>query len=263
MFALPIALEGGRRETIYTLIRKNLVTTLAVLVGSIVWAGAAPAQDPAPLTGVTAPGPIAAYDGRLVWSRPDGAGGYELVQRVANGPIVELPIKPRAVPFDVDLGPTSGGRVMAVYTRCATEPKPALDVSQPGGVAYGTGKGCDVYKLDVQSGQEVALHEGQRRRRHRVLAELLEGSARIRARLRRQAAVPLPLREGRLQLAAFPAGAGRPTRNPQHEFGTGPARVVWQTARIRLELPLHPGTGWVYEFRSSTSERRRGPSTSA
>ena len=130
-----------------------MVATLAVLVGSMVWAAPAPAQDLTPVTGVSAPGPIAAHQGRLVWSRPDGAGGYELVQRVRNGPVAELPVRPRAVPFDVDLGPTSGGRVIAVYTRCAREP--ALAIDRPEGVDYQTGRGCDVYKLDVQSSQEV------------------------------------------------------------------------------------------------------------
>jgi hypothetical protein len=132
-----------------------LVTTVAVLVGLMVWSAPAPARDPAPVTGVSAPGPIAAYGGRLVWSRPDGGGGYELVQRVGNGPVAKLPIRPRAVPFDVDLGPTSGGRVVAVYTRCAAEPKPAPDIGRPEGVDYQTGRGCDVHKLDVESGKEV------------------------------------------------------------------------------------------------------------
>lgn len=127
---------------------------LGALAVSAALAPAAPAQEPAAVTGVSAATPIAAYQGRLVWSRPDAAGRYELVQRVGNGPITALPVAPRSVPFDVDLGPTSGGRVFAVYSRCATEPaySPGLD---PEGVRYLTGRGCDVYKLDVESGEEV------------------------------------------------------------------------------------------------------------
>ena len=128
---------------------------MAVLAGLMAWSEPAAAQEVAPVTGVSAPTPIAAYQGRLVWSRPDGAGAYELVQRVGNGPVTELPVAPRAVPFDVDLGPTSGGRALAVYSRCATEPAPALSIQQPEGVDYRTGRGCDIYKLDVKGGEEV------------------------------------------------------------------------------------------------------------
>ena len=131
------------------------ITTFAVTVGLMVCSAPAPAQNPTPVTAVSAPSPIAAYQGRLVWSRPDGAGAYELVQRVGDGPVTKLPIKPRAVPFDVDLGPTSGGRVIAVYTRCTKEPKTAFGLHQNGDVDYRTGRGCDVYKLDVEGSQEV------------------------------------------------------------------------------------------------------------
>jgi hypothetical protein len=107
------------------------------------------------VTGVSAPTPIAAYGERLVFSRPDGAGGYVLAQRVGNGPVATLPVRSRAVPFDVDLGPTDGGRVLAVYTRCAKEPQPQLGVGEPQGAHYQTGGSCDVYKLDLQTGQET------------------------------------------------------------------------------------------------------------
>jgi len=89
---------------------------LAALAATVLVAGLAaadaPAQDtPAPVSTVAAPTPIAAYAGRLVWSEPDGAGSYRLVQRIADGPVQALPIAARKVPFDVDLGPTSAGTV--------------------------------------------------------------------------------------------------------------------------------------------------------
>ena len=125
-----------------------LTAVLATIAaGFLALAGSAVAQTP---VSVSAPTPIAAYGGRLVWSRPDGAGGFELVQRVGDGPVTRLPIPSRSVPFDVDLGPTSGGRVLAVYTRCATEPT----LSSWGIPEYQTGRGCDVYKLDLQGGRE-------------------------------------------------------------------------------------------------------------
>jgi len=55
------------------------------------------------------------------------------------------------VPFDVDLGPTSAGTVYAVYSRCHVDPTWSA-TQMP---AYETGKGCDVYKLDLSSMTEV------------------------------------------------------------------------------------------------------------
>ena len=116
------------------------------------WCAApAAAQVPPAVTGVEPPTPIAAFQGRLVWSQPDGKGAYQLVLRLGSGPVQVLPIAPRGVPFDVDLGPTSSGGVYAVYSRCQVEP--AWQQTQL--PAYETGKGCDVYKLDLSTNTEV------------------------------------------------------------------------------------------------------------
>ena len=128
----------------------------ASLLAAAAFAGLAPsaasAQDtPPPVSAVAEPTPIAAYAGRLVWSEPDGTGSYRLVQRIGDGPVQALPIAARKVPFDVDLGPTSGGTVYAVYSRCHVDPT-WLATQMP---AYETGKGCDVYKLDLSSMTEV------------------------------------------------------------------------------------------------------------
>lgn len=136
---------------------KAMLTAALPVIGAGLVASAGSAGTPKPVS-VSAPTPIAAYGERLVWSRRGGAGGFELVQRVGSGPVVRLPVPPRSVPFDVDLGPTSGGRVLAVYTRCRTEPT-------GGGIPeYHMGQGCFVYKLDVESGKETrytAIHSGQ------------------------------------------------------------------------------------------------------
>jgi hypothetical protein len=121
-------------------------------LASVLSPGAAWAATP--VTGVSAMTPIASYQGRLVWSRPDATGRFELVQRIGTGAVTRLPVATRGVPFDVDLGPTASGRVFAVYSRCTTEPAPASGLD-PEGVRYQSGKGCDVYKLDVASGEEV------------------------------------------------------------------------------------------------------------
>jgi hypothetical protein len=127
--------------------------TLPLLVAGLAL-GAAPAalaqQDVAP---VADPTPIASYGGHLVFSRADAAGRFELVQRTGDGPVVPVGVPPRSVPFDVDVGPTSGGHVLAVYTRCASEPK--ANGGFPAITEYQTGKGCDVYKADLAGGGET------------------------------------------------------------------------------------------------------------
>jgi len=112
-------------------------------------APSAAAQDIAP---VADPTPIASYGGHLVFSRADGSGGFELVQRTGDGPITPVGVRPRSVPFDVDVGPTSGGRLLAVYTRC--EKEPVANRGYPGITEYQTGRGCDVYKVDLAGGGE-------------------------------------------------------------------------------------------------------------
>jgi hypothetical protein len=118
---------------------------------------AAPAVAQSDLPGPVAPvadgTPIAAYGGHLVFSRADGHGRFQLVQRVGDGPVTALPVPSRAVPFDVDVGPTAGGRILAVYSRCTTEPQGELW----GIPAYEQARGCDIYEVDLAGGPEQRL----------------------------------------------------------------------------------------------------------
>ena len=139
--------------------RRSDTGSVARLVAILMIAlGACPAHCAWPSAyaghGASAFTPIAAYHGRLVWSRPDGAGRFELVERVGSGPVTRLPVAARGAPFDVDLGPTSSGRVFAVYSRCATEPAPPAGLD-PEGVHYEAGRGCDIYRLDLANGKET------------------------------------------------------------------------------------------------------------
>lgn len=134
----------------------RVAVALTGLLASLGFAATAiAAEEPTPITGVKAMTPIAAYKGRLVWSRPDGSGRYELVQRIGNGAVTALKIAHRTVPFDVDLGPTSKGGVLAVYSRCKTEPLPETGLD-PEGVQYQYGHHCDIYKFDFSTGKEAA-----------------------------------------------------------------------------------------------------------
>jgi len=109
-------------------------------------AGTAPgagAESPVVLdpTGVS----VAAYGGWAAWSRPDGATGrYALVLRSPQGAISLAAIAENAAPFDVELGPTGGTGVAAVYSRCSST---------------ATRKGCHVaeLRLGVAGAAERAL----------------------------------------------------------------------------------------------------------
>ncbi len=65
--------------------------------------------------------PIAALQGRVIWSAFDARrGGYVLRSR-KDGQTVTLRHRPQRRPFDVDLGTDRHGRVVATYSRCRSE----------------------------------------------------------------------------------------------------------------------------------------------
>lgn len=102
---------------------------------------------------------VEAYAGRIVWSALDRATGrYRLMQQTATGQVRTLRIPSRSIPFDVDLGPGPAGRVVAVYSRCATEPpdhgtRPLRRMSE--------GRGCDLYLYDFRVTRERRLAVSQ------------------------------------------------------------------------------------------------------
>ena len=49
---------------------------------------------------------------------------FFLTQRF-NGVTSRVPVRPRSVPFDADLGPDVNGETVAAYSRCAREPRRA------------------------------------------------------------------------------------------------------------------------------------------
>jgi hypothetical protein len=94
------------------------------LVSVAACAAAGAAAVPAPADSVVAmtarPTPLAAWGGVLVWSAWDStAGGYRLMARTAAG-VAALPVAPRPVPFDADVGPGPDGGPVIVYSRCPT-----------------------------------------------------------------------------------------------------------------------------------------------
>lgn len=73
-----------------------------------------------------------------------------------NGQARRLPVEPRVVPFDVDVGPDAEGRPVAVYSRCERYPDfyPFGTGDFP---AYVTGEGCDLYRFDFATNRETKI----------------------------------------------------------------------------------------------------------
>jgi hypothetical protein len=100
-----------------------------------------------------APTKVSADQARVVWSSYDPAtGNYNLMSRDTMGVIVRLPIAPRKVPFDVDLGYEDEGVELAVYSRCRVEPQ--LTGGALGGMfpVWATGRRCDVFQFRFDPG---------------------------------------------------------------------------------------------------------------
>jgi hypothetical protein len=130
----------------------RLVIIATLLLAAVVAVpAAARAQSTADVIAtVDRPTPIAAYDGRVVWSQRTADGRAFQLMTWAGGVTATVPIAPRRIPFDVDLGPAPDGSPVAVYSRCRTE-----GVAGGHEVAnYLGGRGCDIYRYDFADGTE-------------------------------------------------------------------------------------------------------------
>lgn len=128
---------------------------LLSLAAVLVLASPAAAADKV-LTTVAEDTPLSAYGGHVVWSAPV-AGGYGLVHW-HNGQLEPLPVAPRSVPFDVDVGSDARGRAVAMYSRCREEPRvDDLD-------SWTIAGGCDVYAYTLEgAGRERRVRRVSRR----------------------------------------------------------------------------------------------------
>jgi hypothetical protein len=109
---------------------------------------------------VARPTPVSAHAGRIVWSAYDPAQqAFFLTQRV-GGVTSRVPVRPRSVPFDADLGPDVNGETVAAYSRCAREPRPRdprignVIAQMPD---WSRGRGCDLYRFDFATGRETRI----------------------------------------------------------------------------------------------------------
>lgn len=112
------------------------------------------------------PAVISTSGGYSAWSTYDRAiARYRLMVRDPDGMVAPLPVAPRDVPFDVDLGPGPNGEVVAAYSRCEVEPTPGgpkrsvkgQGVQASGLPVWATGRGCDLYTYDLRAAAERKL----------------------------------------------------------------------------------------------------------
>ncbi len=102
---------------------------------------------------------VATFDGLTVWSARDEDGAYRLVADArSDGDPRAVEVAPRAVPFDVDLGPGPQGSPLAVYSRCRREPRPTRATAPM--PAYATGGGCELFAYDFARGAERRVPTG-------------------------------------------------------------------------------------------------------
>jgi hypothetical protein len=117
-------------------LRSSLVRTCAAVAAAGAAVGPAAAGAATVLSTEQAPTRVAAWDGTVMWSQLDVAGGgYRLVTSVGAGAPAPVMVPERGDgPFDIDLGTNRSGNAYAVYTR-----------------------GGDVYRLGVASGVETRI----------------------------------------------------------------------------------------------------------
>jgi len=142
--------------------RRTPTATFALLVLTHLILGVTPAPAAADevIAIVARPTPVTAFDGRLVWSDYDaGANRYFLVQRFA-GLTSRLPVDPRSVPFDVDVGPDADGNPVAVYSRCRRDP-PLRDPRTGNALVqtpeWRRGQGCNLFMYSFEESREVQI----------------------------------------------------------------------------------------------------------
>ncbi len=137
---------------------RHLVTTAVLGVLMMASPAHGAVSSPATVERLAKQATVAAYGQTVVWSRFDtSTATYRLVAAdVAqpDAPARVLPVAPRKIAFDVDVGPGPDKEPLAVYSRCRVEPD---------GDYYGqklwpnNAGGCDIYAYDFARDTERKL----------------------------------------------------------------------------------------------------------
>lgn len=108
------------------------------------------ADEPLRATSVSAFGDYAA------WSRWDpSVRRFRLIIRRTGEAAEYAPVRPRKVPFDVDLGPSGAGAPVAVYSRCRREPPKSYEPNPL--PEWRSARGCRLFELRLPGGREKRL----------------------------------------------------------------------------------------------------------
>ena len=132
---------------------RSAIATL--LSGAVSCCGAAAANADVTVATLDRPAPVSFFAGRLAWSAFDPAQGSYRLMTHSRGATSAVPVRPRGVPFDVDLGPDEHGDTVAVYSRCGREPGEAGTAAKI--PKWRTGRGCDVFKFSFAAGRETRV----------------------------------------------------------------------------------------------------------
>jgi hypothetical protein len=90
-----------------------------------------------------------AFDGQVVWSQWDPFQNAYVLVKLDGMFVRRLPVAPRSIPFDVDLGPDPDGNLAAVYSRCTREPTTYWELDGR--------HGCDIYEFSFGTNGERKL----------------------------------------------------------------------------------------------------------
>ncbi len=120
-----------------------------------------------------APTGVTAYRGRVVWSSLNPRTGRFSLMAWAGGRRERLPVRSRAVPFDVDLGPGPDGATWVVYSRCAREPSSAEPSN--GLPDYSSGTRCRLFRFSFEDGKERRLPTSGRPERSEFVPTIWRG----------------------------------------------------------------------------------------
>jgi hypothetical protein len=205
---------------------------IAAVVAALAVAPTAAADTP--VASVLRPTPVTALDGVVVWSDYDRAGRTYHLTALRGGRAERLPVAPRRVPFDADVGRLSR-RLAATYSRCRREPRTLMpwtgEATAPLPV-WETGRGCDVFVLDLVSGRERKLRGVSTRRGSETMPSV--SGARI-------AFVRLERRRPRLYVRDLARGSR------DRELRGGPTGGRGVPAVLRLDLAgRRLAFGWAY-----------------
>ncbi len=192
---------------------------------------------------------LAAHRGVVVWSGYDRARDAFVLRMRSAGVTSDLPVAPRSVPFDADIGTGADGGLAVLYSRCAGEPATDAAAFRPRWTAR---RGCRLYEYDVRAGAEQALADTHllgaseslpsragrrlafvrtRRSRGRLVRRLhVRAGASERAVVVRGevASIDASARAIAYAIERSVAAEGCPTAtDADHELGTVEARSVW------------------------------------